>query len=433
MRAALLAVLKACTTPVVILASLAAVLPSAARAQGNPDWHRAIPGFKIAGNLYYVGTADLAVYLITTPQGNILINSDFKQDVPAIRKSIEGLGFKYGDIKIILISHAHGDHDEGVGVIKAETRAQLMVMDADVAAVESTAAGRPGAKVDRVLHDRDTVELGGAKLTARLTPGHTPGCTTWTMPVVDGGRTLNAVIVGSPNVNPGYVLVGDKRNYPEIAGDYVTTFALLKSLPVDLFLGAHGAYFNLKDKLPKMTAGSTNPFIDPAGYKAYVAEREQGFEKEVTKETADAHAGDTVGFDIAWNHVALSVPNIAESIAWYEKMLGFKGVVRGGQPNPNARQQVADLRRGNVTIELFQLADATPLPESRKNPSDDFRTHGVKHFGFEVKNLPAVLAELKAKGVKMAFDMRDTPTERFAFISDNAGNAIELIEHKEAR
>ena len=139
-----------------------------------------------------------------------------------------------------------------------------------------------------------------------------------------------------------------------------------------------------------------------------------------------------VGFDIAWNHVALSVPNIAESIAWYEKMLGFKGVVRG-QPNPNARQIVADLRRGDITIELFQVADAAPLPESRKNPSEDFRTHGVKHFGFEVKNLPAVLAELKAKGVKMAFEMRDAPTERFAFISDNAGNAIELIEHKAAR
>ncbi len=407
------------------------VLPSAARAQGNPDWHRAIPGFKIAGNLYYVGTADLAVYLITTPQGNILINSDFKEDVPTIRKSIEGLGFKYADTKILLISHAHGDHDEGVGVIKSETRAQLMVMDADVAAVESTAPGRPGAKVDRVLHDRDTVELGGAKLTARLTPGHTPGCTTWTMQVADGGRTLNAVIVGSPNVNPGYVLVGDKKNYPQIAGDYVKTFALLKSLPVDLFLGAHGAYFDLKNKLPKMTAGGANPFVDPQGYKAYVAEREQAFEKELAKETADAHLGDGVGFDIAWNHVALSVPNIAESIAWYEKMLGFKGVVRGGQPN--ARQQVADLRRGNVTIELFQLADAAPLPESRKNPSEDFRTHGVKHFGFEVKNLPAVLAELKAKGVKVAFDMRDTPTEAFAFISDNAGNAIELIEHKTPR
>jgi metallo-beta-lactamase class B len=410
--------------------TLAGVVP--ARAQGNPDWHRAIPGFKIAGNLYYVGTADLAVYLIVTPQGNILINGDFKEDVPTIRRTIEGLGFKYADTKIVLISHAHGDHDEGVGVIKTETRAQLMVMDADVAQVESTAPGRPGAKVDRVLHDRDTVELGGAKLTARLTPGHTPGCTTWTMQVADGGRTLNAVIVGSPNVNPGYVLVGSNRNYPQIAGDYVKTFAVLKSLPVDLFLGAHGAYFNLKDKLPKMTAGGANPFVDPEGYKAYVAEREQAFEKELAKQTADAHAGNAVGFDVAWNHVALSVPNIAESIAWYEKMLGFKGVVRG-QPNPNARQQVADLRRGNVTIELFQLADAAPLPESRKNPSEDFRTHGVKHFGFEVKNLPAVLAELKAKGVKMAFEMRDNPTETFAFISDNAGNAIELIEHKTAR
>jgi methylmalonyl-CoA/ethylmalonyl-CoA epimerase len=135
-----------------------------------------------------------------------------------------------------------------------------------------------------------------------------------------------------------------------------------------------------------------------------------------------------VGFDIEWNHVALSVPSIPESMAWYERMLGFKGTVRPSQPG--ARQIVADLRRGNITIELFQVQGAAALPESRKNPSEDFRTHGVKHFGFEVKNLPAVLAELKAKGVTMAFEMRDTPTEAFAFISDNAGNAIELIEHK---
>ncbi|HXD74307.1 MAG TPA: subclass B3 metallo-beta-lactamase [Vicinamibacterales bacterium] len=411
------------------LAALAVLAPTAAHAQANPDWHRAIPGFKIAGNLYYVGTADLAVYLITTPQGNILINSDFKEDVPTIRKSVEGLGFKWADTKILLISHAHGDHDEGVGLIKQQTGAQLMVMDADVAQVESTAPGRPGAKVDRVLHDRDTVELGGAKLTARLTPGHTPGCTTWLMPVTDGARTLNAVIIGSPNVNAGYILVNN-RTYPQIAADYVKTFAILKTTPVDLFLGAHGAYFNLKEKLPKMNGG-TNPFIDPEGYKAYVAERDQAFEKELAKQRAEAHVSDAPGFDIAWNHVALSVPNIAESIAWYEKMLGFKGTVRGNG-NPNARQMVADLRRGNITIELFQLADAAPLPESRKNPSQDFLTHGVKHFGFEVKNLPAVLAELKAKGVKVAFEMRDTPTEAFAFISDNAGNAIELIEHKNA-
>ena len=404
---------------VVVLVWSGLLFPAAAGAQGNPDWHRAIPGFKVAGNLYYVGTADLAVYLVATPQGNILINGNFKEDVPAIRKSVEGLGFKYADTKIILISHAHGDHDEGVGLLKSNTGARLMVMDADVASVESTAPGRPGAKVDRILHDRDTVELGGSTLTARLTPGHTPGCTTWTMQVAEGGRTLNAVIVGSPNVNAGYVLVNN-RNYPQIAADYVKTFAVLKTTPVDLFLGAHGAYFNLKDKLPKM-GGTVNPFIDPAGYRSYVAEREQAFEKELAKQTTEARTGDAVGFDLAWNHVALSVPNIAETMAWYEKMLGFKGTVRPGQPG--ARQQVADLRRGNITIELFQLADAAPLPESRKNPSEDFRTHGVKHFGFEVKNLPAVLAELKAKGVKMAFDLRITPTEDFAFISDNAGNA----------
>ena len=252
---------------------------SVLRAQANPDWHRPFPAFKIAGNLYYVGTADLAVYLINTPQGNILINSDFAEDVPLIHKSIEGLGFKYGDTKILLISHAHSDHDEGVGLIKRETGARLMVMDADVPAVESTAPGRPGAHVDRVLHDGDTVELGGSRLTAHLTPGHTKGCTTWTMQVHEGARTLNAVIIGSPNVNPGYVLVGN-RDYPQIAQDYVKTFKVLKGLPCDLFLGAHGAYFGMKAKYEKAKAGETNPLIDPEGYKAYVAEREATFEKE---------------------------------------------------------------------------------------------------------------------------------------------------------
>jgi metallo-beta-lactamase class B len=412
-----------------LVVSLGVLHPSAVHGQANPDWHRSIPGFKIAGNLYYVGTADLAAYLVTTPRGNILINGNFKEDVPALRRSIEGLGFRYADTKIVLISHAHGDHDEAVGVIKAETGARLMVMDADVAAVESTAPGRPAAKVDRVLHDRDTVELGGATLTARLTPGHTPGCTTWTMQVPEGERKLNVVIIGSPNVNQGYILVNNK-SYPQIAGDYVKTFALLKTLPVDIFLGAHGAYFNLQEKIRKMRAGGPNVFVDPEGYKAYVAEREQAFEKELARQAAEAHTADTVGFQIAWDHVALSVPNIAESIAWYDKMLGFKEVRRGGQPTG---QQTAVIRRGNITIELFQLPNAAPLPDSRRNPSEDFRTHGVKHFGFEVTNLPAVLAELKAKGVKMAFDMRDNPGTAFAFISDNAGNAIELIEHKTAR
>jgi metallo-beta-lactamase class B len=243
------------------------------------DWHREFPAFRIAGNLYWVGTADLAVYLIQTPQGNILINSDFPEDVPTIRKSIESLGFKYPDTKIVLISHAHGDHDAATGIMKTQTGAKLMVMDADVPEEESNASGRPGAKVDRVLHDGDTVDLGGSKLVAHLTPGHTKGCTTWTMKVQDGGRTLDAVIVGSPNVNPGYILVGNK-DYPRIADDYVKTFKVLNGLHCDLFLGAHGQYFGLKEKYPKLKSGGPNPFIDPDGYKAYVTERESAFRKE---------------------------------------------------------------------------------------------------------------------------------------------------------
>src|SRR5215475_7990183 len=256
----------------------------------NPDWHAPFPAFKIAGNLYYVGTADLAVYLIPTPQGNILINSDFPEDVPLIRKSIEQLGFKYSDTKILLISHAHGDHDAATGLIKKDTGARLMIMDADVPEEESTAPGRPGAHVDRVLHDGDTVELGGSKLTAHLTPGHTKGCTTWTMQLDDGGRKLNAVIIGSPNVNAGTILVGNK-NYPQITDDYVKTFKVLNSLPVDLFLGAHGAYFGLKAKYEKMKAGGSNPFIDPAGYKAYVTEREATFRKEWERQKQNPGTG----------------------------------------------------------------------------------------------------------------------------------------------
>ncbi len=248
-------------------------------AQANADWHREFPAFKIAGNLYYVGTADLAVYLITTPQGNILINSDFKEDVPTIKKSIASLGFKYSDTKIILISHAHGDHDEATGVIKADTGAKLEVMSEDVADEESAGRGRPGAKVDRVLHDGDTVELGGSKWVAHLTPGHTKGCTTWTSQIQDGGRNLNVVIVGSPNVNAGYYLVGNKK-YPGIGEDYVKTFKVLNSLPCDVFLGAHGAYFGMKEKYEKFKAGDKNAFIDPAGYKTYVAEREKTFQDE---------------------------------------------------------------------------------------------------------------------------------------------------------
>jgi metallo-beta-lactamase class B len=185
-------------------------LPAAAAAQGNPDWHAQFPAFKIAGNLYYVGTADLAVYLIRTPQGNILINSGLRRGRADGAQEHRAAWLQIQRHEDRLISHAHGDHDEGVGQIQKDTGARVMVMDGDVADVQSTAQGRPGAKVDRTLHDGDKVELGGSTLVAHLTPGHTKGCTTWTMQVEEGGKKLNAVIIGSPNVNAGYILVATR-------------------------------------------------------------------------------------------------------------------------------------------------------------------------------------------------------------------------------
>jgi metallo-beta-lactamase class B len=266
------------------------------RAQANPDWTEPFPPFHIAGNLYYVGSKGLANYLITTPQGHILINSDLVSSVPLIRASVEKLGFKFSDIRILLISHAHWDHDGGSAEVKRLTGAKYMVMDADVPVVESggkadfqygnsPASLYPPTKVDRVLHDGDEVKLGGVTLIAHLTPGHTKGCTTWTTKVVEGGKSYDVVIVGSPNVNAGYKLVGNS-SYPQITSDYERTFQVLRSLPVDIFLGAHGDYFDMKTKYPRLEKGDATAFIDPAGYRAYVVERESAFRTELAKQTA---------------------------------------------------------------------------------------------------------------------------------------------------
>jgi metallo-beta-lactamase class B len=264
-------------------------------AQTDPSWTQPFTPFRIAGNLYYVGSKGLASYLITTPQGHILVNSDLEANVPMIRASMAELGFKFSDIKILLISHAHWDHDAGSAMIKQMTNAKYMVMDADVPVVESggkedfqygSVVGNlyPPAKVDRVLHDGEQVKLGDAVLVAHLTPGHTKGCTTWTMKVKDADKTYDVVIVGSPNVNPGYKLVGNTL-YPKIAQDFERTFRVLKTLPTDVFLGAHGSYFGLEAKYPKLKPGATNPFIDPEGYTRYVAEREKAFRDELTKQS----------------------------------------------------------------------------------------------------------------------------------------------------
>jgi metallo-beta-lactamase class B len=271
-----------------------------ALAQEPPDWTNPFPPYRIIGNIYYVGSQGLASYLITTPQGNILINSNLEKSVPIIRDSVEKLGFRFGDTKILLISHAHWDHCAGSAAVKELTGAKYMVMDADVPEIEDGGKinfGRDSkysdigasqyqpAKVDRVLHDGDQVKLGDTVLTAHLTPGHTKGTTTWTMKVADGGKTYNVVIVGSPNVNPGYKLVNNAL-YPQIASDYERMFRVLKSLPCDIFLGAHGDYYGMEAKYARMKDGGPNPFIDSEGYRNYIAEREQTFRAELGKQTA---------------------------------------------------------------------------------------------------------------------------------------------------
>ena len=267
--------------PRLLLAFLACA--PALLADFTPQWNKPIAPYRVISNVYYVGTNFLASFLITTPAGDILINPDYQQSVPLIRASVEKLGFHFSDIKIILISHAHDDHAAGCALLKKLTGAKLMVMDADVAEIENGGAGDfaypsrwPPAKVDRVLHDGDQVTLGGVTLTAHLTPGHTKGCTTWTTEVKDGGHLYHVVIVGSPNVNTGYKLVGN-RQYSQIAADYEKTFRVLASLPCDVFLGAHGDYYNMDEKLQRLPTSGGNPFIDPEGYRAYVKDREQAF------------------------------------------------------------------------------------------------------------------------------------------------------------
>jgi len=223
---------------------------------------------KVVANIYYIGTRSLASFLVTTPQGHILINSSYEANVPVLRDSVEKLGFNWADVKMVLGSHAHGDHMEGDALIKQQTGATVVTMAEDVPALERIRPGDKPHPIDRVIRDGDAVTFGGTTLIAHLTPGHTRGCTTWTMKVEDGGRTMDVVIIGSAGVNPGFVLVNNKDT-PQIADEFRRTFQILRSLPCDIPLASHPAMYNLAEKFPKLGKGP-NPFIDPAGYKAEI-------------------------------------------------------------------------------------------------------------------------------------------------------------------
>ncbi|MBV9507726.1 MAG: subclass B3 metallo-beta-lactamase [Acidobacteriia bacterium] len=226
------------------------------RNMGNPeDQTTPFPPHRIIGNIYYVGTRTLSSFLVVTPQGNILIDSTYERNVRTIEKSVQQLGFKFSDIKILLGSHAHGDHQEGDALVKELTGAQVMAMAEDLPALREIKPGGKEHPVDKTLHDGESVTLGGTTLVAHLTPGHTRGCTTWTTQAEDNGKTYNVVI--NCSLRPPAVVT------PAVAAEFNRSFKLVRSLPCDVQLGDHPAQYNMQEKYAKLASGAQNPFIDP--------------------------------------------------------------------------------------------------------------------------------------------------------------------------
>ena len=224
---------------------------------GTPeDQTTAFPPHKIIGNIYYVGTKTLSSFLIVTPQGDFLINSTYERNVRTIEKSIQQLGFKFSDVKILLGTPAHGDHQEGDAMVKQLTGARVMAMAEDVPDLKAMKPGNKEHPIDKILHDGESVTLGDMTLVAHLTAGHTRGCTTWTTKVMDGGKSYNVVI--NCSLRPPNVVT------PAIAQEFNRSFQVVRSLPCDVQLGDHPAQYNMLAKYEKLKSGGQNPFIDPA-------------------------------------------------------------------------------------------------------------------------------------------------------------------------
>ncbi|HLH04211.1 MAG TPA: subclass B3 metallo-beta-lactamase [Bryobacteraceae bacterium] len=259
-------------------------------------WNRPFPPFRIIGNLYYVGASGVSSFLITTPQGDILLDGGFSETAPQIERNIAKLGFKITDVKYLLNSHAHYDHAGGLAELKRASHAQFVASRGDAGTLssghqQSFGPGQsdshfPAVHVDRIISDGETVSLGGVTLTAHVTPGHIKGCTTWSMPVSDGGRTYQVVFACSLSV-AGNLLVNNPK-YPNIVADYEASFAKMRALPCDVFLGAHPGFFSLDEKYKRMRPGAPNPFIKPGELRAFVDEAQQDFEQQLAQQRAAA-------------------------------------------------------------------------------------------------------------------------------------------------
>jgi metallo-beta-lactamase class B len=264
-----------------------------AAAQGRHEGNQPFPPYKVIGNIYYVGAEDITSYLITTSQGDIVINAGYEDTPPIIEGGIRKLGFHLKDVKFLLNGQAHFDHVAGLSALQKATGAKIWSSQREVAVLESGGAkdprwGKevtyPRVHVDHVVTDGEKLTLGGVTLVAHLTPGHSIGCTTWTMKVIDAGKPYDVVFVGGTTINPGVRLVKNPT-WPGIASDYEKTFQVLRSLPCDVFLGAHGGYYGMLEKVKQMN-GPVNPFIDPEGYRKFVAKAEKTFRAQLAAETA---------------------------------------------------------------------------------------------------------------------------------------------------
>lgn len=279
-----------------LLAALAlATVAVPAGAQENETirarWNRAVEPYRIAGGVYYVGVEGIATFLIATPDGQILVDGGFEETAPLILTNVRKLGFRPDDVKYLVVTHAHSDHAGGLSALKAATGARLLALAAERQGLEE---GRnvgefdygvqrfAPVRVDRIIRDGETIRLGDAALTAHWTPGHTQGCTTFTLPLVEQGRSHTAVFFCSTTV-AGNRLVGN-RAYPGIVAAFRQAFSRLKRIEADIFLPNHPGFAKLEEKRARIAAGRPNPFVVPGELQRYVEASKRDFEAELARQ-----------------------------------------------------------------------------------------------------------------------------------------------------
>jgi metallo-beta-lactamase class B len=278
-----------------VLTGTMLVQPQNAAAQ-NEEWTRPFPPFKIIGNVYWVGSYDLSTYLIVTPQGNILINTGVGDTAQKIKASVEQLGFKLSDTKIITATHGHYDHVAGIADLKKMTGAKVIISERDKELLEtggkadfrfgdSPDARFEPVRVDQTFKDGEKISLGGTELTAHLHPGHTKGATSFTFNVQENGKTYRVIIANMPSINPGVTVTGMPK-YPEIGKDYANTFLSLKDMKIDVWLASHASQFKLHDKYKPGDTYNPDRFVDSAGYLASVQQLEKTYLAQLEKERA---------------------------------------------------------------------------------------------------------------------------------------------------